>query len=385
MAGTNGKGSVATILAECLRLSGRRTGLYTSPHLVEFGERIRVDGAQITHEETADLIETLRGVIDTMDREGRPPSYFEICTALAFVHFERRGASWCVVEAGMGGSSDATNVLTPELAIITNVGLDHVAFLGHDLESIAMEKSGIVKQGVPVVTAARGEALAVIEREAAARDADVVVVGRDYLPEMAEPGEVSISHRGRARRYRVGLQGRHQAENAALVVAGCDVLGGESVQIADADVRRALATTRLPGRLETVQRDGVTATIDGAHNQEAVGAVVDHLSRSAETYDLIVGFSRDKDWPAMLALLTPLARRVWGVPIRSPRSLDPAALRSALPPDLRFQTADSFEQAWRCILTEGSDRVLVTGSLFLAGEAIATLTGRDLSEVGGSQ
>jgi dihydrofolate synthase/folylpolyglutamate synthase len=383
--GTNGKGSVATLLAEGLRLSGRRTGLYTSPHLVEFGERIRVDGDPIAHGETADLTEHLRAVIETLDRNGRPPTYFEICTALAFMHFERRGVSWAVVEAGMGGASDATNVVMPELAIITNVGLDHTAFLGDELGLIALEKSGIVKRGVPIVTAARGEALAVIEREAETRNAEVIVVGRDYLPEIAETGELSISHRGEVRRYRVALEGRHQMENATLVVAGCDVLRRESVDIAEPEVRRALAATTVPGRLETMQRDGVTVTVDGAHNREAVEAVADHLSETGETYDLIVGFSRDKDWPAMLDRLVGLAGRVWGVPIRSPRSVDPDEIKSALPPNVPFETAEGFEQAFERALTGGSKRVLVTGSLFLAGEAIATLTDRDLSEVGGSQ
>lgn len=386
VAGTNGKGSVAALLAEALRLSGRRVGLYTSPHLVEFGERVRVDGEQISHSATADLVDRLHDVTNTLDRAGDAPTFFELCTALALMHFEQRGVSWAVVEAGMGGALDATNVLRPKLAIITNVGLDHTSFLGDDLRSIATEKAGIVKPGVPVVTAARGDALAVIEQQAANRDAPLAVVGRDYVFEENGEGELSISHNGGERRtYRVGLPGTHQIENAAVVVASCDVLSRRAVEIDAAALQQALATTRLPGRLESIRRNGMTVIIDGAHNTDAAEAVAAYLSRRGEAFDLVVGFSRDKDWPAILGRLTPLAGRVWGVPIRSPRSLSPTEIGRFMPPRAQFETATSFERAWQRAVEEGSKSMLVAGSLFLAGEARAILTGMDLTEVGGSQ
>lgn len=382
IAGTNGKGSVSAMLSRALALSGHRTGLYTSPHLVSFRERIRIDGVPISRPDTARLTNRLRAVANDLDRSGLAPTFFELCTALAFAHFAEQGVSWAVVEAGMGGGLDATNVLEPALAVITNVTRDHTAFLGDDVRDIAAEKAGIAKSGVPVVTASEGIALEVIERLVSQRGGVVIAIGDDYR---VDPGstDLVISDDRRQRRFEVGMAGAHQLCNAAIVVAACDLLLASGEAIDSEALRQALADTLVPGRLESLETGGIEVLIDGAHNLAAAEAITSHLAGS--DYDLVVGFSRDKEWPEMLQSLASVARRVWGVPIRSPRSLDPYEMAGALPDGIPFEAAADFSAAWERILHSRPERVLVTGSLFLAGEARAVLTGADLSEVGGSQ
>lgn len=384
VAGTNGKGSVVTLLARALQLSGHRTGMYTSPHLVSFGERVQVAGEPMARKGAADLLDRLRAITEELDHEGTSATFFEICTAMAFAYFKDREVSWAVVEAGMGGGLDATNVLQPELAIVTNVSRDHTGFLGEDVRTIAKEKAGIAKPGIPLVTAAHGEALGVIEECVRRQGGSTVVVGDDYRFG-ARHGKLQIWHDGDERTFDVGPVGDHQIENAAIVVAAGDQLARMGVDIDPEAMSQALATTTIPGRLESVHRDGVDAVVDGAHNVVAVEAVIRHLSATEKVFDLVIGFSRDKDWADMLSRLTRLVGRVWAVPIRSPRSLDPTEIGRALPRHIPFETATDFERAWQRVVESGSENVLVTGSLFLAGEAIAFLTDRDLSEVGGTQ
>lgn len=385
VAGTNGKGSVATLLSEALRRSGHRTGLFTSPHLVEFGERIRVDGEQITRKETVDVLESMRHAIDDLDRAGIPPTFFEICTAAAFVHFRDRNVAWAVVETGMGGRNDSTNIVDPQLSIITNVTMDHMSFLGDDITAIAKEKAGIIKRKVPLVTGAKGEALDIIDKEATRLGSPLLDVGADFIVDVSG-GELVVSRPdGDTKAYQVGASGAHQAENAALVVAACDVLGSNGVDLSPEGLAGALAETVLAGRLEHFHHDGIKVIIDSAHNVAGAMAVALELSAHRGTFDLVVGFNEDKDWRAMLHHLVPLAKRVWAIPVRSPRSLQPDSIGGAIPAGVEFTTASDFGDALVRAQKDRADRILVTGSIFLAGEARARLTARDLSEVGGRQ
>lgn len=382
--GSNGKGSVATMLAAVLRLSGYRTGLYTSPHLVEFAERIRIDGEPIASDALTGLLDRVRRQVTTLDRAGTHPTFFEIVTAASLTHFAEEGAAWAVIEAGMGGSGDATNVIHPQLAIITNISLEHTDFLGEDIRTIAREKAGIIEPGFPVVTAAKGEALEVIEAQATARGSPLAVVGEDFRYQ-STGHRLVVTGRDWHRSYEMGMTGVHQFENGTVVVAACDALRGLGVEIPEAAVEEALITTSLPGRLEAYDDGEVRVIIDGAHNPAAARSLSRSLDERGREFDLIIGFSADKDWPTILGHLMPLARRVWAVPIRSPRGLDPAEIAEYVPADMRFAALDLFEEAYRRALAEGATDVLVTGSLFLAGEARALLTNHDLDEVGGRQ
>lgn len=384
VAGSNGKGSVAAILAKALELSGYHTGLYTSPHLVEFSERIRVDGEAITSDDLSVVLGEIRSIVAELDETGSHPTFFEITTAAALTHFARRGVDWAVIEAGMGGRTDATNVIRAELAIITNVSLEHTDFLGTDIGSIAREKAGIIDPGVPIVTAATGEALDVIRNEAARRGSLLVSAGQDYLFQSSR-GEMVLTGPERTMSFNPGMAGVHQVENAAVAVVSCEVLRGLGVAITDDAVEQAVRSTSLPGRLESFDDDGVNVIIDGAHNPAATKSLSDSLGERGRVFDLIVGFSSDKDWPTMLGYLTTLARRVWAVTTRSPRSLEPAEMAGHVPVGTSFETPGDFAAAYRQARAAGARDVLVTGSLFLAGEARAVLTGHDLTEIGGRQ
>jgi dihydrofolate synthase/folylpolyglutamate synthase len=217
VAGTNGKGSVARLMAETLRRAGYRTGLTTSPHLVSFVERVEVDGTPIPAADVASGLARVKAAVEPLDAAGEPPTFFECVTALAFLHFARSGVQWAVVEAGMGGRLDATNVLAPQLTIITNVDLDHTAHLGPTLADIAWEKAGIMKPGVPLVTGASGQALFVLKARSHDLRVPMSVLGEDYqlVPEQDEL--IVLRPNGEAH-YAVGLAGQHQRRHAALVV-----------------------------------------------------------------------------------------------------------------------------------------------------------------------
>ncbi|MFA5944138.1 MAG: folylpolyglutamate synthase/dihydrofolate synthase family protein [Candidatus Thermoplasmatota archaeon] len=393
IAGTNGKGSVARMMAETLHRSGLRTGLTTSPHLVSFVERIEVDGKPITKAEVASGLARIRDAVAPLDRAGEPPTFFECVTALAFLHFRDAGVQWAVVEVGMGGRLDATNVLAPDLTIITNVDLDHTAHLGPTVADIAWEKAGIMKPGVPLVTGASGQALFVLKARSHDLRVAMSVLGEDYQL-VPEQDELIILRPDGESHYRVGLAGRHQQRNAALVVAACGALRGRGLKIPEAAVRDALASTRHAGRLEAfavpagvLGPSTVEVLIDGAHNPAAAHALRFHLGQSGFIgFHLVAGFCADKEWQEAVDQWAPLAERVWCVPVRNPRTLDPAALAQHIAPDgIPAEVATDVGTALRRAATAGAMRILVAGSLFLAGEARAVLTGQALEEIRGSQ
>jgi dihydrofolate synthase / folylpolyglutamate synthase len=269
IAGTNGKGSVATYIASALEEAGHHTGLFTSPALLDVTETISVDGTSITNDELARLVDRLKPATKQLDDNGDPSTYFELLTVIALTWFREVGVAWAVVEAGMGGRLDSTNILQPELAVITNVSHDHQAHLGETIAAIAAEKAGIVKAGVPLVTAARGEALAVIEGACEEKEAPIVVVGRDYRVFPSDDDRlVLITPDGRVS-YRLIAEGQHQRENAALAVASCDLLAESGIPLPRGAVERALARTTLPGRIEVFLHGGTRVILDGAHNLAA--------------------------------------------------------------------------------------------------------------------
>lgn len=396
VAGTNGKGSVTRFLAEALRRSGYRTGAYTSPHLVRFPERITVDGALIPETDVAAHLWRLRPVVEALDGEDQPPTFFEVTTALAFLHFQAAGVEWAVVETGMGGRLDATNVLTPRLTVITNVERDHTAFLGGTVAEIAYEKAGIMKPGVPCVTGAGGDALLVLKAVSRERRVPMSILGGDYhvLPDV---GGLRLLHPMGEARYEVAPAGEHQLRNAALVVAACDALREQGVSVPLDAVRGALAETAMPGRLESFRLPAsdlggeggalVEVLLDGAHNEAGARALRYHLGRRDWVgFHLIAGFNADKEWPALLEAWVPLASHVHGVPVRNPRSLDPERMRSEVESvGIPFSTEATVAAALAAAARAGAVHVLVAGSLFLVGEARALLTGESMEEVRGSQ
>ena len=358
VAGTNGKGSTCAMLESIYRHSGLRVGLYTSPHLVKFGERIQVNRERISDEALARLTANLAGIVA---RRGMTPTFFEFTTVLALCWFAERSCDLVVWETGLGGRLDSTNIVTPLVSAITSIGWDHMHVLGPTLEAIAGEKAGIIKPGIPVVAlTAPAEARLVIEARAL---------------ELGSPCRLVGSEEVEALEFEVALVGRHQRVNAALAVATVE-LAQSKISVSPAAVRTGLSTVVWMGRLQLARLGARTLLLDGAHNRdgvEALQAAIAGLHPSGKV-PVIVGFLADKEWEAMASQIAGLSARAWTVPVASNRTLPPQQLADALKsaaPGLPVKATASLMTA----LEEAKDEpfVLITGSLYLIGEAIERL------------
>jgi dihydrofolate synthase/folylpolyglutamate synthase len=386
VAGTNGKGSVAAMLDAVLRAAGFRVGLYTSPHLVRFNERIRTGGVAIADEALADLFDTLEPIAATLEARGIQATFFEFTTAMAFEYFRRERVQIAVVETGLGGRLDATNVVLPLLSIITRVGLDHMAYLGDTIEAIAGEKAGIVKEGRPVICGAMPEAArAVVRRTALERHAPFV----DAV-EAASVRRVSQSLAGQ--KVHIGtegadygtitlrLLGRHQLENVATVMAALEVMGDVGRLVVEpAAVKTGLAAARWPGRLEVLSEQP-PVILDGAHNPDAAGALAAALKElfRHRPLALVWGMCRDKDALGFSAELGGLVRVCWPVALATERSRTQAELGNIARSrgwDVRLAgLAEALVQAEQWA-REQDGVVCIAGSLYLAGEVLALRQG----------
>ncbi len=379
IAGTKGKGSTSAMVESVLRAAGYRTGLYTSPHLHTFRERIRVGRDLISREDVVSLVEEFRPLI------ARVPGVttFEAITAIAFTYFARQNIDFLVAEVGLGGRLDATNVLLPEVAVITSLSLDHTQLLGTTLPQIAAEKAGIIKTGVPVVTAPqRPEALQVIEETARLRQAPLVEVGRDWVWELGPfdlSGQSFTARRvgdGRddlAGEYRIPLLGRHQLENAATALAALQVLRERGFRVTPAAAREGLATVVWPGRMEILSTDPLVI-VDGAHNPYSTEVLRETLREwfPERHWVLIFGASTDKDIPGMLRALLPITDHLIVTRSDHPRSASPVELADiAASVGGGAEIAVNIRRAFQRALTvrKPDTGVLVTGSLFLVAEA----------------
>lgn len=356
VAGTNGKGSVCAVAESVARAAGLRTGLFTSPHLVDFRERIRVDGEMIPAQALEAELESLRRLVAGWDPH---PTFFELALAVAMRFFRDRGVELIVLETGMGGRLDATTAVPADVAVITPIGLDHTQWLGDTLEAIAAEKAAIIVPGKPVLSASQDPAARrVIEETANERRAPLVFV--------EQPLEG----------YGVPLPGQHQKRNAALAVEALHCLG---IPLKVDAVRSGLADTRWPGRFES--RPAANVVLDAAHNPH--GAAVLAATWREEFGDdratLIFGAASDKDATGMLRLLRPLAVRLVLCPPDSPRAADGPALRQAAAaadyPDGVITECATLAQAWS-VASSHPERILIAGSIFLVGQATALLEGR---------
>jgi dihydrofolate synthase/folylpolyglutamate synthase len=381
IAGTNGKGTTAAALAGILASAGRKTGLFTSPHLVSFTERIRVGGREIS---PGEVVALAREVRDEAARAGLAPTFFEVVTAMGFLHFARAGVEWAVVETGLGGRLDATNTLLPEVSVITRIGMDHAEFLGGTIPEVAREKAGIIKEGVPVVSYAQEPAaLAALAEKAGRLD----LLGRDFFADVTAHGREGVtftyrSERGALESLSLPLGGAHQAGNAALAVRAFELLG---IGPAEPPVRTGLAALHWPGRLELAHRDP-DVIIDGAHNPEAVAALARTLAedclRPGERVTLVFGAMADKDSRGMLLPLIPLAAEIVCAAPAFGRAARPEAL-AALARSLghgNVTTAPTPAAALALAVRSGRT-VVVTGSFYMVG-AVREALGHAGFEIG---
>jgi dihydrofolate synthase/folylpolyglutamate synthase len=385
VAGTNGKGSTCAMLESIYRTAGLRAGLFTSPHLVSFRERIQVNRRLISEADVVRLVEELQPWLKQFSADHHP-TFFEVVTVMALKFFAEQKCDLVIWETGLGGRLDATNIVNPLASVITNIQFDHQQWLGDTLAKIATEKAGIIKPGVPVITTAdEPEALAVIEKTAREKNAPLVKVGQAS----------SLSPSEETKKLETGklpvlpLPGAHQLINAALTLATVETLQGK-IPVSAAAIRTGLESVNWPGRLQLVTLpNGQRILLDGAHNVAGAKALREALSggtlkrelqrAGSETgappkLTLILGVLQDKDWPHICKILAPMAARIFTVPVASERTADArelAAACRAANPAAEIAACDSLRRA---LDRAASDRfVVVTGSLYLVGEALELL------------
>lgn len=374
VAGTNGKGSTAAMLASMLGRAGHRVGLFTSPHLISFTERITINSEKITEAEVVELADQIREKASGMN-----PTFFEVVTIMGFLYFKKKRVRWAVVETGLGGRLDATNVLEPEVSIITTLGMDHMEFLGDSLEDIAYEKAGIIKRNKPVVTASRADA---IERAARDLGSDLHVYGEDFSFTVTGRGSDGITFDYESPRLsinglKVSLPGDYQALNASLAIKAFEILSGASKDIEDM-IREGLSSLKWPGRLEPVSLDPLIL-IDGAHNPGAAEALAETLRtgylKNGEKLVLVMGVMGDKDVGGILNPLLPLAGEIIFAAPSYGRAADPGVLADhSSRMGRESKTAGSVREALDLAMAASGGRaILVTGSFYTIGEALEAL------------
>ncbi len=384
VAGTNGKGSICAMLYAILRAANLRVGLYTSPHLHEVRERIQVGGASgsdwIGPQPFADIIERLRAVLQEHEGSwpGGPPTYFEVLTAAAFLHFARSHVQLAVLEVGLGGRLDATNIVDPVVSVLGPVGLDHTDVLGEDLVTIAGEKAGVIRPDRPVVSAAQDPSVSTLIRQLT--DGRVLEYGEQFSAEVLahETQGLRLSIRGLRGTYpdlRLPLVGRHQAQNAAVAVAAVEALS--AVGVPHEPVRRGLACVQWPGRIEVMQAQP-WIVLDGAHNPQAAHALRATLEElwPGRRLHLLIGMSHDKPIQAVGGVLAPLAASITCTKSRHQRSCDAQRLAQEFAPTHPAVSVipDVIDAVMYLANTIPPDEVIVvTGSLFLVGETRVAL------------
>ena len=375
IAGTKGKGSTAAMIESVLRTAGHRTALYTSPHLHSFRERIQVAGELIPEEGVVRLVAEMRPLVSQVE----DITTFEIITCLAFAWFAEQAVEWAVVEVGLGGRLDATNVLDPDLTVITPISYDHVAILGETLTQIAGEKAGIIKPGVPLVCAPQpDEALATIRDVCEDQGAPLTLVGSDWTwrPGAADlDGQAfTVRHGGREElELYLPLLGEHQVVNATTAIAAITLLVQGGLLVPASALREGLGTVRWPGRLEILGRDPVVV-VDGAHNGDSARKLIAALKAMGGYRDLIVvvGGSADHLTPELMGALLSGAARAIATQASHPRSATPAWIQErAAELGFHVEVSETVAQALDLALAKADpqDLICCTGSLFVAGDA----------------
>ncbi|MDM8552738.1 folylpolyglutamate synthase/dihydrofolate synthase family protein [Desulfobacterales bacterium HSG2] len=381
VAGTNGKGSIASALSSILHSAGYKVGLYTSPHLVRFNERICVNNRPVSDK---DIVESYKAV-KSVRYGDREPTFFEFATAMAFYEFGKQDVDWAVIETGMGGRMDATNIINPALSIISNISFEHQTYLGDTLVQIAGEKGGIIKDGVPVVTGVKQKSvISAIRKIAEKKSAPFYRLGERFRIRRGKNGTFTYyGIEDTWRKMRTGLIGGHQLENAAIVLAACEILNKNEIDLPLEHVRDGLKENRWPGRLEVASQSPFVL-LDGAHNLAAARNLAEFLSNdlSDRKITLVLGILDDKPYVEMLQYLLPVCSRLI---ITSPK------IGRALPVEELYVVAKDIIQDIKIIPDVGNavkdvietaspgDSVCIAGSLYVVGEAKEQLEKMDLT------
>lgn len=376
--GTNGKGSTTAMLAGILTACGFKTGMYTSPHLSEYTERMIINGTMATKADFAEAVNYTASFVGQMADEGlEHPTEFEVLTAAAFYYFASKGVDYAVIEVGLGGLLDSTNVIVPEISVITNVTIEHTDRCGGDIESIAKHKAGIIKNAIPVVTAAQGKALEVIKLAAAENNSPLFVMGKDFSAEFIEMDgwtqKVSVQSLvyGEVGCFTINLLGRHQIENCAVAVQAAMVLASIEKAITPQGISKGLAEAEWPGRFE-VFGDEPLIVIDGAHNLDGAQKLRGNLDSifAQKRIVFLLGILKDKDVNGIInSLIKPEDQVVVVAPI-SDRAGEPAEIAQKIKAsnvETAASIATGIERARKLAGEHGL--VCIAGSLYLIGTA----------------
>lgn len=421
--GTNGKGSVTAMLTSCLEAAGIKTGRYTSPHLSSYTERVVIEGRPVSEVQFADAMSVVRDICEFMTGQGNEhPTQFEVLTAAAFLLFQKAGVEYAVIEVGLGGLLDSTNVIVPELSVITNVTMEHADKCGGTLEGIAKHKAGIIKPGVPVVTGAEGKALEIIEETAREKGCTCYVLGRDFVAEAMKPlgqlsippnlgstgygmqdramvdmqmealsklhldcsecaaGEQLVAFTGKGdmfanMSYKLSLLGLYQVQNSALAAASLMVLAAEDLRFTQRVLKRGMRNATWPGRFELVGGYSHLLLLDGAHNPAGIKALREGLDYYFSSYNrvFLLGILQDKDYQHMLPALLQEEDTVVLTTPDSERAANPEVLLPYVPGEHKEAIGDPAQALTRALelaggMPEQNNTLLIcAGSLYLIG------------------
>jgi len=370
--GTNGKGSVCKFLESILRHSGYNVGIYLSPHLQRFSERIVVNNKEISESEIVSLVENIKPIVEEMKEN--PPTYFEIVTAMAFQYFKEKNVEFAVVEVGLGGRYDATNIVDPIATIITNVTLEHQNILGKKVEEIAFQKAGIIKNNVPLTTAASGKALNVIKKVALEKNSPVTIIDDNFWEKTQ--GDVDWQEfliKGDLKEYivKTSLAGKHQGENVSLALATIEKLQMNGVYVTDEGITNGVEKTTHAGRMEIAGFEPMIL-LDGAHNVAGINCLKNTLKEDFVYGKLILvlGILSDKNVKEMLKIITPLADVIVTTKSHNERASDPHKLKEMIKEKeavIKDEIPDAIDYAKK--IAKKNDLICITGSLFTVGEA----------------
>lgn len=382
VAGTNGKGSVCRYISSILSSEGYKTGLYLSPHLVDFRERFQLDNEYISKQRFVDIVNQVKPVVEQMRADGDQLTYFEVCTVIAFVFLADEKVDYAIIEVGLGGRYDATNIITPLVSVITNVSLDHQQQLGETIEDISGEKAGIIKKNTPVVTSAGKKAVTVIKKMCDYQNASLTVVTKENIvtQESLLTHQTLVVH-GFFNNYTVTtrLIGEYQSINVALSIAVIEVLQQQGVFVTKESICRGIQEMNHPGRMQILQNDPLIL-VDGAHNPDAMNVSVTSLKKLKKKYSykrviVIFGVMKDKNISGILNILLPIANSIIVTQPKQKRTAsigDVAHVISRLDPSKKVIETETVYKAYKKAieLSEKNDIIFGTGSLFTVGELI---------------
>jgi len=376
--GTNGKGSVCKFIGSILQNAGYNVGVYISPHLQRFSERICINNREISKKEIISLIEFIKPTIERMISQEKQPTFFEIVTAIAFKYFHDCKVDFAVIEVGLGGRFDATNVVTPILSIITNISLEHTNCLGEDTQSIAYEKAGIVKNNTTVITAAKDKAREVIEKVAKEKKSPITIVTeKNWKRTSYNKTHQDFTISGKLKNYNVKTTqlGRYQGENIAISIIAVENLQMNGVYITDENICEGIYSAFNPGRMEIVSEDPIIL-LDGAHNTNAIEMLKLTLEKdfSYKKLILILGILKDKNYKKMITSIAPISDKIIFTKSNNIRACEPEVLLNVTE-EIAYKnevlTIDSIPKTidYAKTISNKDDIICISGSLFTVGEA----------------